>query len=257
LPFCSYGGVVAENDTARDALLQFVRDYAEKHHIKSFELRNLDKIPDLATDVRYATFIVQLRKEDDLWNLIDKKARNQVRKAQTYNLQLENSSALLSRFYALYTKRMHKLGMPPHPYDFFTNLVEEFRDNCQILMATFEGKDIASSFLFTFGDGVNNLWAVWDEKYREQCPNNFLYWETLRLAIEQGYAYVDLGRSPIDSKVASFKRQWASEEKQLYYQTSGDPGKESKGQAYVSQVWRKIPFSITKTVGPKLRKYVY
>jgi len=257
LPFCSYGGVAAKNDTARDALLQFLRDYAEKYRIKDFELRNLDKVPDLVTDVRYATFIVQLRKEDELWNLIDKKARNQVRKAKTYKLQLENSSALLSRFYALYTKRMHMLGTPPHSFAFFTNLIDEFRDNCQVLMATFEGKDIASSFLFTFGDGVHNLWAVWNDEYREQCPNNFLYWETLRLAIEQGYAYVDLGRSPRDSQVASFKKQWAPEEKQLYYQTSGNHGGVSQGQGYASRVWRRIPYAITKTVGPKLRKYVY
>ena len=92
-------------------------------------------------------------------------------------------------------------------------------------------------------------------------PNNLLYWEVFKTAIERGCNMVDFGRSPKNSGSYKFKKQWGMEDWQLYRMIlpirrapSLEERRESRAYKVFAAVWRRVPLPVAKKVGPWLFK---
>jgi hypothetical protein len=82
-------------------------------------------------------------------------------------------------------------------------------------------------------------------------------------ACQNRYQYFDFGRSSPTEGTYKFKAQWGSNPEALhwhYISLNGQPidveySQKPKYQKAIN-VWKRLPVSITKLIGPRIRKYI-
>lgn len=115
-----------------------------------------------------------------------------------------------------------------------------------------------------FKNGVISGWAASDRKYKELNSNNILTWELLKYCCETKKSFFDFGRSEKNSGTFKFKKAWGGAiQKQLYYQfylytskSLPDFTQSSLKRKMFGKLWSKLPLSMTKIIGPTLRRNV-
>lgn len=201
---------------------------------------------------------------DRLWRSLDAKVRNQVRKGERSGLTVEvGGIERLNEFYRVFALNMHDLGSPVHANEFFRAILEAFGQWARVILVFKDATPVGGLISLAFKHTLYVPWASSLRQYAPLCPNMLLYWETLRLGCKNGLSRIDFGRSSRGSGTYRFKRQWGAAESQLYWYTiplatgratrvSADDGK----WAAMSQLWRRLPVSISCLLGPKIRKYL-
>jgi Acetyltransferase (GNAT) domain len=134
----------------------------------------------------------------------------------------------------------------------------EFPD-AQIILVQHGSKVIGGGLCLTFRDTVLVPWASSLRPYFHLCPNNLLYWETIRTACDKGLVHFDFGRSSRGSGTYQFKKQWGAVEECLHWQSNVPGGclvDQSSHQALelVVKVWQTLPVNVTRFIGPILRR---
>ncbi|MEO7273758.1 MAG: FemAB-like protein, partial [Vicinamibacterales bacterium] len=130
LPFVNYGGVVADSDDIARQLLDAAAGEAAARGLKHVELRHLaphyaGRLP--AKQHKVAMTLPLPGDAGTLWNALDRKVRNQVRKAEKSHLTaVHGGRELMPEFYAVFARNMRDLGTPVYPQRFFATILEEF-----------------------------------------------------------------------------------------------------------------------------------
>lgn len=197
-----------------------------------------------------------------LWDQLDAKVRNQVRKAERSGLSVEfGGAAKLNEFYEVFSANMRDLGSPVHARSFFSAMFDAFADKARIALVRKDMKPIGGLIALTFKDTMVVPWASSLREYFSLCPNMLLYWETIRTACTEGFRRFDFGRSSRNSPTHRFKRQWGALEEPLYWYTI-PLGRGYKRQltnadkrgAFLVQLWKRLPLSFAQRVGPYIRR---
>lgn len=266
LPFFNYGGVLCNGENAAVALLNNARSILDEVHAEHVELRHMNNHQDgLATKEHKVTMILDLKKDEEAqWKALDAKVRNQVRKAEKSGLSaVAGHLELLDGFYEVFCRNMRDLGTPVYSKEFFRNILSTFPDSTRIISIMLDGKTVASGILTWFRDTLEVPWASSIRDYREMCPNNLLYWEAIRFAINIGSDKFDFGRSTPDEGTYRFKKQWGALPYPLYWQyllRDGNqlPELNTKNAKYemAIKVWQRLPLAITNLLGPSIVKNI-
>ena len=74
----------------------------------------------------------------------------------------------------------------------------------------------------------------------------------------------DFGRSSLDEGTYKFKKQWGASPVPLPWQyisfgkdiRAGDSISENNAFRTAGEIWKRFPISLTKIIGPHLRKYI-
>ncbi len=89
------------------------------------------------------------------------------------------------------------------------------------------------------------------------AANNFMYWELIKWAGEQGYCTFDFGRSKKGTGAFAFKSQWNMNVEQLDYQVFLVKRKTVPNFSPLNpkfemaiRLWQNLPLSVTKWLGP-------
>src|SRR5262245_3386653 len=126
LAFLNYGGLVANTDAIAAALLTAARNLAERLRCHHVELRHTAR---RMSDLPYRQHKVAmlLRLEAGVWERLDRKVRNQIRKAQKSGLTVEQAGEqLLNEFYEVFARNMRDLGTPVYSRRLFAEVLREF-----------------------------------------------------------------------------------------------------------------------------------
>ena len=262
LPFFNYGGMLCADDDAAAKLLNISRCLMAKVSANHAELRHLwNPQEKLVTKQHKVTMLLDLEQSADAqWKKLDAKVRNQVRKAEKSNLQvIVGHTELLNGFYEVFCRNMRDLGTPVYGKDFFRNILESFPDTTRIISVTLHGNTVASGLLTWYRATLEVPWASSIRDFREMCPNNLLYWEAIRFAINMGAAKFDFGRSTPDEGTYRFKKQWGARPVQLYWQYLFNgreqmPELNTKNPKYQMAIkfWQRLPVSFTRLLGPHI-----
>jgi serine/alanine adding enzyme len=198
------------------------------------------------------------------WRAFNAKLRNQIRKAEKSGLQsVLGDLELLDDFYAVFARNMRDLGTPVYPRRFFRNILEAFPETTKIFGVYHERKMIAAGIASWFGDTLEMPWASSISDYKALCPNNMLYWQAIKFAIEKGFRKFDFGRSTPHEGTYNFKKQWGARLVELYWQYLLDGQKEipdlspsnPKYQSAI-RVRQRLPVSVTKVLGPMIGRNI-
>ncbi len=265
LPFCVYGGIVADTTEARDALDRAARELAEKLGVGHLEYRDRDAPahPEWPTTDLYYTFRKPLDPEVEKNMLeIPRKQRAMVRKGIKAGLKSEIDHDI-RRFYPSYCESWHRLGTPVLPRRYFQLLLEEFGESVDILVATLEDQVVCCVMNFYFRDEVWPYYAGIGSEARAVAGSDFMYWEVMRRAVEKGYKLFDFGRSKIGTGAYDFKHNWGFEPQPLHYgyhlvRAAAVPANNPNNPKYrlFIKAWQRLPLPLANFIGPHIIRHL-
>jgi FemAB-related protein (PEP-CTERM system-associated) len=194
------------------------------------------------------------------WDGLDRKVRNQIRKAQKSGLSAAiGGGELLDGFYDVFARNMRDLGTPVYPQTFFAETLRQFPDRARIVVVRHGKQPVAAGFISTFRDVVEVPSAGSLREFRPQCPNHLLYWTVIEHAIDAGFGVLDFGRSTPGEGTFLFKEQWGARPGPLsweYQLLSGhdvpDRSPANAKFAPAIAVWKCLPVGLTKLMGPRV-----
>ncbi len=265
VPFAELGGPLSDNGQISVELLAHATEQGRQLGCEYIELKNKVALPDLPTKDLYVNFSREIFPEvDDNLLAIPRKSRAAVRKGMKEGLAATFGNNQFEDFYQLLAHSYHQLGTPIFAKKFFQTFLDVFGDDCSVMVVrTKEGTPVAGVLSFYFKDRLLPYYAGSLFEYRKLCPNDFMYWELMKDGCERGYRLFDYGRSKIDTGSYSFKKHWGFEPTPLAYQyqlinAEEMPNLSPANPKYARKIemWRKMPFALTKILGPPLAKYL-
>ncbi len=264
LPFCVYGGTVADSSEAREALEQRACELADQLQVDYLELRNRQRQrPDWPYKSVHATFRKQIDGDDDV-NLkaMKRKQRAVIRHSMKNGLEAEPQGALNS-FFDIYSTSVRNLGTPVFPKKFFRQLKETFADDCEILTIREGDKDVSALMTFYHKDEVLPYYGGGLPEARELKSMDFMYWDLLCRAARRQLRIFDFGRSKKESGPYHYKRHWGFEPEDLFYEfylvkakTVPDLSPLNPKYQLFIRLWKKLPLRLSQWLGPFVSKYV-
>ena len=267
LPFLDDGGICAETQNVKRDLYKHALQQAEAIQADTVDFRHReDSGLDLPAHGKKVTLVLDLEKDPDiLWKGFKAKLRNQIRKPQKSGLIASwHGREGLKDFYDVFAVNMRTLGSPVHSIAFFSEILETFKKSAKIILIKNGERTLGGGICLYFKNTVQIPWASSLKEYISLCPNNLLYWETLRWACENGYEHFDFGRSSPGSGTYRFKTQWGAAAKPLHwgYWSKNGASQGTMIQSddarfnWLTQAWRRLPLSLTKRIGPAIRGHL-
>jgi FemAB-related protein (PEP-CTERM system-associated) len=257
LPFLNYGGVLAGDAEAATALIDRANDEAAARGCGHVELRHVAaQFPDLPC--KRHKVAMRLGLGPDMWDRLDRKVRNQIRKAEKSGLTLERGGeSLVGDFYKVFARNMRDLGTPVYSRRLFEEVIRAFPDRTQLHVVRMNGRPVAAGVTYRTPTMVQLPWASSIRDFNPLCPNVLLYWDAIRYAQSVGATAFDMGRSTPDEGTFKFKAQWGAEPVPLHweYQLVTQPEMPNVSPAnpkfqLAIAIWQKLPLALTKRVGP-------
>ena len=264
--FGNYGGPLAKDRPALDALHHRAVELAREYNCESIEFRNIEPLP---YDLQLRSDKVCMRlplvpDPDELWRSFksETKVRNHVRKAAKAGIVTDSGGIeLLDEFYELYVIRMKQLGTPCYPRSLMHNIIESFPDSSRLFIARREGVTVAVRLTVCFNGIVESCWGVTRVEYNRLSPNHALYWAALKHYCLTGASTFDFGRSTAGTGPYLFKKQWGTRQVDLHYQYWVRPGQELTIQSPDNpkykrriEMWKKLPLWVTRILGPRISR---
>ena len=264
LPFLNCGGVIAENQSAKAALVTEAIAIAKQKGADYLELRQRTNPElDLPTKTHKVAMILPVEPNSEaMWAALPHKVRTDIRKPIKSGLEAAFGGAeLLDVFYDIFAKNMRDLGTPVYGRKLFSEILKAFPKDSHICVVRHQGKPVAVSFLSEYRGTIEALWSSSLYEFASLKPNMFLYWSILCFAGQKGFRFFDFGRSSVGSGTHRFKKQWGSQEVPLhwvYWVPDGaslpEVNTENPRYQLAIRIWRKLPVSITKVIGPPIVK---
>ena len=262
VPFAVYGGCCAVSPQARDALMAAARELARRLGVDYLELREREA---LTTGGQVKDLYVTFRKtigSDPEENLkaIPRKQRAMIRKGIKAGLR-SHLDTDTDRFFRVYSESVRNLGTPVYAARYFSILHEVFREDCEILTVTHDGRPLASVMSFYFRNEVLPYYGGGTVDARRFKGNDFMYWELMRRAGERGIEIFDFGRSKKGTGAYSFKKNWGFEPQEMPYRyhlirSAAMPDinpMNPKYRLFVS-MWKKLPLPVANFIGPLISR---
>ncbi|GAB4257850.1 MAG: FemAB family PEP-CTERM system-associated protein [Methylomicrobium sp.] len=262
LSFCVYGGIVAEDDEAYSELDRQACRLAEQLGVDYLEMRHRQqRTPERPHKDLYVTFRKRLDPDPEKNLLaVPRKQRAMIRKGIDAGL----TSVIepdIDRFYRAYSESVRNLGTPVFAKRYFQILKDTFKDRCEILTVEKNGQLIASVMSFYFKNEILPYYGGGTEHARSVYGNDFMYWDVMRRAVEQGVEVFDYGRSKIGTGSYRFKKHWGFEPEPLFYEFYLVGAKElpdvnplnPKYRLFI-EAWKRLPLPVSQLIGPWLSK---
>jgi FemAB-related protein (PEP-CTERM system-associated) len=259
-PFSDYGGPIASNPAALEALYTRAVEIADQSGCESLELRNVVALPyklHVRTD-KISMCLPLAENPEAVWKGLRHKTRNRVRKAEGAGLTVVSGGLeLLDEFYRAWTVRMHELGTPAYPRKLFTAICETFPNLARIFLARLGTVTTAGLFAYSFKGWVQSCWGAALREYDEIGPNYILNWAAIQYYGKAGMKWFDFGRSTVGSGQHTFKERWGATPIELCWQYWTPGGAEPAfarpdDPRYRRKVelWKRMPLWASRMIGP-------
>ncbi len=265
-PYVNYGGPLLQDGCDVHRVGETLRRFRTQHRLNHIELRcqQGDFLP-LPFKQHKVTFLLPLPEDPELlWTSFKAKVRSQVRRPGKEGMYARvGRSDLLEAFYQVFSTNMRDLGTPVYSRRFFEAILHRFPEQSWIVVVfTRQGIPAAASFLLAYNQRMEIPWASSIRQLNRYSPNMLLYWQSLKLAIEQGCRLFDFGRCTPGTGTYRFKKQWGAEEKALYwyYVQEADTLPELSPQnpkfELAIRLWSRLPVALTRLIGPPIIRQI-
>jgi serine/alanine adding enzyme len=262
LPFVNYGGVLADDAESARALFEAADRLANERGLSHVELRHRAvQFPGAPSKSHKVAMRLRLDANPDaMWQALDRKVRNQVRKAEKSDLSSAvGGRELLDEFYPVFATNMRDLGTPVYAKRFFDEVLATFTDRTTVFVVRKGAQAIAAGIALRHGDTIEMPWASSLKAYRALCANNLLYWSAIVHAIGAGARTFDFGRSTPDEGTYHFKKQWGAEASPLCWEYAligrtsvPDQSPKNPKFAMAIELWKRLPLAVAGMLGPPI-----
>jgi FemAB-related protein (PEP-CTERM system-associated) len=258
LPFCAYGGAVADNSDIELLLENHANTIAQTNGVDYLEFRKLGKNDPTQTEQHlYYTFQKQIQDKVADLKFLPSKRRNMVRKAQNAGLTAKVLPDL-DTFFELYAENARAHGTPALPKEFFRQLFSGLGKQVDILFVfNKDGKAISCIMSFYCNNTIHAGFAGELPEARLNAANDFKYWSLYEHAIARQCTVFDLGRSKLGTGSFQFKKLWGLTERPIVHdlhliraQRKPENNPTNPKFKLAMQVWSHLPRPIVDRLGP-------
>jgi FemAB-related protein (PEP-CTERM system-associated) len=198
------------------------------------------------------------------WDRLDRKVRNQIRKAQKSALTVRDGAIeLLDDFYTVFTRNMRDLGTPVHGRRFFDEVLRTFPQQTHVHVVHLGSRPVAAAITYRMGAVTMMPWASSIRTYNALCPNHLLYWSVIERAIKEGCETVDFGRSTPDEGTYKFKEQWGARPVPLHWEycllserNLPDASPANSRFTLLIEAWKRLPLWVANRIGPPIVRVI-
>jgi serine/alanine adding enzyme len=263
LPYLNYGGVQADDEQVVGALVVAAVALADRLDVRHLELRHETPLEHPALPERLEGK-VHMRLDlpatpGQLWDGLDPKVRNQVRKGGKHGLTVHwGRDDLLDAFYDVFCRNMRDLGTPVFGRRLFAAVLQGFPERAELCVVRAGEKPIAGALLL-HGRGVTEVPSASSlRSHNHTCANMLMYWHLLERAIGRGQDVFDFGRSTPGGGTYRFKEQWGARPHPASWQfyTRGgsvaDMRPDNPRFRRIIEVWKRLPVPVTRWIGPAI-----
>jgi FemAB-related protein (PEP-CTERM system-associated) len=260
MPFMNYGGIATSHPGAAQALAEAAIAEARTARAAYLELRHTRRsFDDWPAQTRKVSMVLPLQATAEAqFAAIDRKLRNQVRKAEKSGLTVRTGGVeLAGAFHRVMAENMRDLGSPVHGQRFFEEILTALGSRSRVFTVWLGDVPIAASLVLWHRDRLEVPWASSIRRYNPLCPNILMYWEMLKFGVERGCHGFDFGRSTPDEGTYLFKEQWGAQPVPLFWEYwladgARVPDRSPKNPKFslALEVWKRLPVSVTQALGP-------
>jgi FemAB-related protein (PEP-CTERM system-associated) len=267
LPFCVYGGMLADDDATAAALAQHAAGLGRNLGASATELRflaepaeaSLDPTAWQRRDALYVTFRRAITGDDDAnMKAIPRKQRAMVRKGIDRGLAASTSQDV-DGLHRIYAESVRNLGTPVFARRYFRVLAETFPNAMDVTTIHDAGAPIAAVMNFYWRDEVLPYYGGGTQAARGCYANDFMYWSVMRHAAARGARMFDFGRSKEGTGAYSFKKNWGFAPTPLPYFFNLAPGQRipennpmNPKYRLMIAAWQRLPLPVANALGPIL-----
>jgi FemAB-related protein (PEP-CTERM system-associated) len=261
LPYVNYGGVLADDDHTAELLIGRAAALAQEWKVRYLELRHEYLIKHPSLTGRMCDKLHMRRPlpktPGELWDALDGKVRNQVRKGQKNGLTVNwGRHELLPEFHGIFSRNMRDLGTPTYGRRLFRSVLEQFGDRAELCVVRGDGKALAAALLL-HGEGMTEVPSASSlRQYNSTNANMLMYWHLLERAVQRKQSHFDFGRCSPDSSTYHFKKQWGAVPSlaEWQYHVLRGSGEEMRtaNPKYQRLIrwWKRMPLWLTRLLGP-------
>lgn len=172
--------------------------------------------------------------EDDILMRMSQSTRRKVRTGTKKDIIVRRGTASdLASFNTLMNVTGSRNEFGVHSPDYYRLAFDLFApEHAALLIASYEGKDLAALMVFAFGDMAWYFYGASSNEERERMPAYALQWEAIRWAREQGCTTYDLWGIP-DADETALEAQFQSRSDGLW-------GVYGFKRGFGGRVWRSI-----------------
>ena len=265
-PFFGYGGLYADSESCRAALLEKAESVARELGVETIEFRLKEKLgPPYEVNTDFQEFDLRLRETaESVWDRqLASNVRQNIRKSRRHPFTFSVTAApgpcyeLLCR-----TQRAH--GTPFHGAPFFRLLLKHFPESVRFSEVRHAGELVAAGVMVRSGDSLSTPYIGSLKSHRNLGANYCQYWGIVEHCLREGIPRFELGRSPKGSSNAKFKLKWGAEPVQVWYNyrilrgtgTYRTVSRPARAYLLASRLWQRLPLFVTRSAGPRLFRYI-
>jgi len=263
--FAVGGGILADSDDIAAVLAEAAVDLAASLGVPSIELRGRP-LPEgwhVEQDV-YAGFARALAADEEAELLaIPRKQRAEVRKALASDLIVTVGGDEEHRrtHYQTYATSVRNLGTPVFPRSLFSQVLDAFGADADILNVHQDGEVVASVLSLYWRGTVMPYWGGGLASARGLRANELMYFALMNHARSKGCTRFDFGRSKLGTGPFAYKKNWGFEPQPLTYarwlaegETPRDTNPTSAKYRLQVDLWKKLPLWAANRIGPLIAR---
>lgn len=271
LPFCDYGGILADGRDTEKALLQRAVELADKLKT-ALEIRTPARCPAIEENKKFIQVTDKCRmllelpgNSTVLWSGLKSKLRSQIKKPLKEGLTARlGSREMTGDFYRVFSRNMRDLGSPVHSRRWIETVVDTFGENACIGVVYRDSQPVGAGIILLHEKNITIPWASTLKEFNRFSPNMLLYWTFLEFAADNGGRLFDFGRSTPGEGTYAFKKQWGALPAPLFwyrYNSRGLPLKNHSSEngrlrSALEGAWQRLPLQAANALGPRVRKYI-
>jgi lipid II:glycine glycyltransferase (peptidoglycan interpeptide bridge formation enzyme) len=221
LPFSDYMRVLARDDRALQCICEALKSEPFDNY-KSVLLRTDSPLGGFATLSAWVRHEMSTtRPIDEIVAESPPSVRRNLRRAERSGLRFERrtDAAAMESFYRLHLATRKRHGLPVQPKSFFRRLCDRVL-RCELGFIGVVSKNdeaIAAGVFLTYNKTMTYKYGASQQRCLRWRPNDFMFYNVIRLAGEEGYKRLDFGISCRPHKgLRRFKSKWGSTETDVY-----------------------------------------
>ncbi len=267
LPFTDECGPLYQDIVSARLLTHKALALGKSRRWKSVEFRGGSKLfPGVPVSLSF--YGHRLNLEDDeqrMFARLDSSVRRAIRKAEKSGVTVIVSRDLeaMKIFYLLQCQTRQKHGLPPQPFAFFRNILDQIlaKNLGMIVIARCQDRPIAASVYFQWGARAIYKYGASDDTFQHLRGANLVMWEAIKRLARDGAKTLHLGRTSLGNEgLRRFKLGWGAEEHPIEY-VKFDFRKEAfvtesdGATGWHNRVFRAMPAGVSRMAGAALYRH--
>jgi hypothetical protein len=226
LPFSDHCEWLVDEIEDTRSIWESLEQSMRRQHWRHIELRPLRPIAipfwRTRSEVPYSFHALDLGPslETIFGNFHQSSIQRKIRRAEREQLVYSEgcSEHLLNQFYGLLCITRKRLGVPPQPRRWFTNLIRCVGDGIKIRVVSKDEHPVAAMMTVRYKDTMVYKYGCSDKRYNRFGSNHLLFWKAIQDAKNSGLRCFDFGRADAGQQgLITFKNRWGAVESILEY----------------------------------------